>query len=51
MKNIKIISGEITNLPLLEEIVGPKKLLSMGMTNIQEIKDALIILNKCGTKK
>ncbi len=53
IKYIKIPSGEITNLPLLEEIGRAKKkiILSTGMANIQEIKDAIIILKKFGTKK
>ncbi len=52
MKYIKIPSGEITNLPLLEEIGKNKKqiILSTGMANIKEIKDALSVLNKSGTK-
>ena len=52
MKFIKIPSGEITNLPLLEEIGKSNKqlLLSTGMANIKEIKDALYVLNKSGTK-
>jgi len=52
MNYIKIPSGEITNLPLLEEIGKNKKklILSTGMANIKEIKNALSVLNKCGTK-
>ena len=52
MKFIKIPSGEITNLPLLTEIGKSNKqlILSTGMANIREIKDALHVLNKSGTK-
>ena len=50
---IKIPSGEITNLPYLKHIGKLKKkvILSTGMANIAEIKDALNILLKSGTKK
>ena len=49
----KIPSGEITNLPYLEHIgrLNKKLILSTGMANIVEIKDALNILIKSGTKK
>ena len=49
----KIGSGEITNLPYLREIgkLGKKVILSSGMSTIYEIKDALDILTKAGTKK
>ena len=50
---IKIPSGEITNLPYLRHIGKLKKkiILSTGMANIIEIKNALNILLKSGTKK
>ena len=50
---IKIPSGEITNLPYLKHIGKLKKkiILSTGMANILEIKNALNILYKSGTKK
>lgn len=53
MKFLKIPSGEITNLPLLEEIGKSKKrvILSTGMANIAEIKKALFTLTKFGLKK
>lgn len=53
MKYIKIPSGEITNLPLLEEIGKTKKkvILSTGMCNITEIKKALLVLTKFGIQK
>ena len=47
VKNIKIPSGEVTNLPLLKEIAKNKKLkiyLSTGMSNWNEIYDAVKIL-------
>mgnify|MGYP001323471145 CR=1 FL=1 len=47
---IKIPSGEITNLPLLEAVGKTKKkvILSTGMSNIKEIREALNILKKNG---
>jgi len=53
MEIFKIPSGEITNLPYLEKIGRLKKkvILSTGMANLKEIKDALDILIKEGTKK
>jgi len=53
MKYFKIPSGEITNLPYLIRIARLKKkvILSTGMTNLREIKDALDILISYGTKK
>lgn len=49
----KIPSGEITNLSYLEHIgrLNKKIILSTGMANIAEIKDALNVLIKSGTKK
>ena len=49
----KIPSGEITNLPYLREIGKLKKkiILSTGMSNLQEVKKAIEILIKQGTKK
>ena len=49
----KIPSGEITNLPYLRKIGSLKKevILSTGMSNLQEIKDALDILIESGTQK
>ena len=45
---IKIPSGEITNLPLLKHIkkFNNNIILSTGMSNINEISDALKILRK-----
>jgi len=47
----KVPSGEITNLPYLEKIAktGRKVILSTGMSDIQEIKDAVRVLEKGGT--
>ncbi|MBP1680114.1 MAG: hypothetical protein H6Q35_453 [Proteobacteria bacterium] len=53
MPIFKIPSGEITNLPYLRLIGSLKKevVLSTGMANLDEIKDALDILIKEGTPK
>ena len=47
----KIPSGEITNLPYLEKIAktGRKVILSTGMSDIQEIKEAVNVLEANGT--
>lgn len=49
----KIPSGEITNLPYLEEMakINGKLIVSTGMSNFLEIKNALNILLKNGMKK
>jgi N,N'-diacetyllegionaminate synthase len=49
----KIPSGEITNLPYLRHIGALRKqiILSTGMSNLQEVKDALNILINSGTPK
>jgi len=49
----KIPSGEITNLPYLRKIgtLNKKIILSTGMSNMQEIDDALDVLIKNGTSK
>ena len=49
----KIPSGEITNLPYLRYIgkLNKKIILSTGMSNMIEIKSALNVLVKSGTKK
>lgn len=48
----KIPSGEITNLPYLEKIAKTKRMviMSTGMSNIKEIKDAVNLLEKNGTE-
>ncbi len=49
----KIPSGEITNLPYLKKIGGLKKkvILSTGMSIMEEIKEAVEVLVKAGTRK
>ncbi len=49
----KIPSGEITNLPYLEKvaILGLSIVMSTGMANLQEVKDAFNVLIKNGVKK
>jgi N,N'-diacetyllegionaminate synthase len=49
----KIPSGEITNLPYLEKIgsLGKQVILSTGMSNLEEVGDALDILIDTGTTK
>ncbi len=49
----KIPSGEITNLPYLRHIgsFGKRVILSTGMSNLQEVKDALELLEAAGTSK
>lgn len=50
LKRFKIPSGEITNLPLLREIARLRKpiILSTGMADIEEIKQALQALEQAG---
>ena len=49
----KISSSDITNLPFLRHVgkLNKKIILSTGMSNISEIRDALQVLIKSGTKK
>ena len=50
---LKVPSGEITNFPLLK-LIGTKGLpiiLSTGMSNMQEVRDALEVLINAGAKK
>ncbi len=51
MDYMKIPSGEITNLPYLRRIgaLGTKVILSTGMSNLDEIAEAIYILNQAGT--
>ena len=51
LKILKIPSGEITNLPYLRHIGSLQKelILSTGMSNLDEIKEAIKILNLAGT--
>lgn len=49
----KVPSGEITNLPYLRKISELKKpvVLSTGMANMQEVKDALEVLTSAGLER
>ena len=49
---VKIPSGEITNLPYLEAIgkIYKNIILSTGMSNLEEVKEAINILNKYGER-
>lgn len=53
LKTLKVPSGEITNLPYLRKIgkLNKKIIMSSGMADLSEIKDAIDILVKSGTKK
>lgn len=53
IKRFKIPSGEINNIPYLEEIgkLNKEIIISTGMSDLLEIKRALNILLKFGTKK
>ena len=53
LKRFKIPSGEITNLPYLRYLgkLNKKIILSTGMSTIIEVKSALEVLTKSGTKK
>ena len=53
LQTFKIPSGEINNLPYLRHIgsLGKKIILSTGMSTLQEVGDALIVLLESGSKK
>ena len=53
LDTFKIPSGEITNLPYLRQIgkLGKRVILSTGMSNMNEIDDALNVLINAGTHK
>ncbi len=53
LKIFKIPSGEITNLPYLRKIGALRKkiILSTGMADLREIREALRILTAAGTRK
>ncbi|MDP8213482.1 MAG: N-acetylneuraminate synthase [Candidatus Zapsychrus exili] len=53
LRIFKIPSGEITNLPFLRKIgsLHKKIIMSTGMSSLAEVKEALDILVKSGTKK
>lgn len=48
---MKIPSGEITNFPYLRKIAktGKKVIMSTGMSDIEEVKDAIAVLSKYGS--
>lgn len=52
IKIFKIPSGEITNLPYLREIAKQQKkiILSTGMSNMDEVKAAVVVLRENGAK-
>lgn len=53
LDTFKIPSGEITNLPYLRKIgsLGRKLIMSTGMANLHEVREALDILTRSGTDK
>jgi len=53
LQTFKIPSGEITNLPYLRHVgsLGKRVILSTGMSNLEEVGDALNILINAGTSK
>ena len=53
LRTFKIPSGEITNLPYLRKIgsLRRKIIMSTGMATLAEVRDALNVLVKSGTKK
>lgn len=53
VETIKIPSGEITNIPYLQKIGKLKKkiILSTGMANVNEIRNAIKILTRYGTNR
>ncbi len=53
LRKIKISSGNITDFELLKEIgkLNIEIFLSTGMANMQEIKEAILLLEKYGTKR
>ena len=53
IKILKIPSGEITNFPYLKKIASTKRkiILSTGMSNLNEVKQALKILRSKGLKR
>lgn len=50
---LKIPSGEITNLPYLRKIggLGRELFLSTGMSTLEEVGDALVVLEQAGTPR
>lgn len=53
LNTLKIPSGELTNLPLLRAIgkLNKRLFISTGMSDLAEVKTAISILSKAGTKK
>ena len=53
LKIFKIPSGEITNLPYLRKVGSLRKklIVSTGMSTLKEVKDALDVLVRSGTRK
>lgn len=49
----KVASGDLTNLPFLEKIAKKRKLiiLSTGMANLKEVKEAVKTIKRCGNNK
>lgn len=52
MEIMKIPSGEITNYPYLRKVAqtGKKVILSTGMSDIEDVKDAVAVLKEYGSK-
>jgi N,N'-diacetyllegionaminate synthase len=53
LKTIKIPSGELTNLPYLRKIgsLGKKVIMSTGVSRMGEIKKAISVLTRAGTRR
>jgi len=53
IRRFKIASGELTNLPLLRSIGGKRAdvIVSTGMATLDEIRDALAVLEQAGTPR
>ncbi len=51
VKKMKIPSGEVTNLPFLEQVakLGIDTVISTGMCNLEDIDDAIAVFKKHGT--
>ncbi len=53
IKTYKIASGDLTFLPLIEKAAktGKNIILSTGMANLEEVKEAVEVINKCNNSK
>lgn len=53
VSRIKVPSGEITNLPYLRYVgsKGKQVIVSTGMTSLQEVRDAVTVLEQSGTSR